>query len=329
MGLSKPPKARPEGGVLASVLRALFGAALVALMGGFLWALSIATGVEGAETVDPATGPGRFVNVSAGTIHLREHGSASQPAILFIHDFDINGGRQWVDLVEDLDGFYSIMPDMIDFGYSTRLEERGRSHTVVGRAESMIDLLERMEIDEAVVVGAGLGGEVAAQMAALSPEVVSSLVLITPEIYGPEPQWYEWVHGWPVLGEAYNFTFFGASRSAAKRYAAGCETGGWCPNEATRQEREVTARVRGTTNALNAMGATAPASTLPSGLSNIAAPTLILWGDGDTVTPLSDGQTLAESIVGASLTLVPGTGHRPQLEDPVATAGLVAEFVGG
>jgi pimeloyl-ACP methyl ester carboxylesterase len=248
---------------------------------------------------------------------------------LFLHDFDVNGGRQWLPLQELLDGYYRLMPDMVDFGYSTRLGEVGRPHTVVGRAEAAIDLLGALQVERVHVVGAGLGGVVAAQMAALNPDLVVKLVLITPEMYGPEPPWHDRLRSWPVVGEAYNFTFFGASNTASRRYAAGCEGGGWCPDEATRAEREITARVRGTTDAFTAYSATPAATTLPGALSSIAAPTLILWGERDQITPLSDGETLAGALASATLTIVPGTGHRPHLEDPALTGQFIGEFLGG
>ncbi|HKX73942.1 MAG TPA: alpha/beta hydrolase [Acidimicrobiia bacterium] len=330
MALTKPPKVQGRGGPLAAVFRLLIGVVLVALMGGFLWALSVAGGIDAAETVDPAfTAPGRLVPVGDLTLHLREEGRPGQPAVLFLHDFDVNGGRQWLPLQESLDGYYRLMPDMVDFGYSTRLGDVGRPHTVVGRAEATIDLLNVLQIEEVHLVGAGLGGVVAAQVAALQPDLVVGLVMIAPEMYGPAPKWHEQLRSWPLIGEAYNFTFFGASSSAARRYAAGCEEGGWCPDDTTRAEREVTSRVRGTTEAFTAFSATPAATTLPGALSSIIAPTLILWGERDQLTPLSEGETLAGAIASATLTIVPGTGHRPHLEDPVVTGQFIGEFLGG
>ncbi|HUO45617.1 MAG TPA: alpha/beta hydrolase [Acidimicrobiia bacterium] len=311
-------------------MRALFGAALIALMGAFLWALSIATGVEAAETIDPhLTAPGRILNVGDLAVHIREEGAEGQPAVLLLHDFDVAGGYQWLGVTELFEGYRIVIPDLVGFGYSSRLEDMGRPHTVIGRAENLALLLERLEIESSSVIGAGYGGVVAAQLAALRPDLVENLVLVSPEIFGPPPSWYRFLHGWPVLGEAYNFTAHGASRSASNRYAAGCEDGGWCPDGEALAEREVTARVRGTTAAFNAFGSTPAATTLPGALSSIAAPTLVLWGAHDDVTPLSDGEDVAAAIPGASLSVIPGTGHRPHLEEPAVTTGLIIDFLAG
>jgi pimeloyl-ACP methyl ester carboxylesterase len=47
----------------------------------------------------------------------------------------------------------------------------------------------------------------------------------------------------------------------------------------------------------------------------------------DALTPLSQGEQIRAEITGAEFLLVPGTGHRPHLEDPVATAGFIGAFL--
>lgn len=44
-------------------------------------------------------------------------------------------------------------------------------------------------------------------------------------------------------------------------------------------------------------------------LANIKASTLLIWGEKDTATPLSDGQALERLIPGAGLVVLPGAGH--------------------
>jgi pimeloyl-ACP methyl ester carboxylesterase len=188
-------------------------------------------------------------------------------------------------------------------------------------------MLEELGISNLTVVGAGLGGSVAAQMASLKPDVVDRLVLIAPEILGPEPSWQSILYRLPSVGDALTFTFIGAGARADARYADGCGNGGYCPDAEARAARQTAAMVPGTTDALTAMFSTPPASTLPDSLGTITVPTLIVWGDNDTVTPLSQGQDLQRALVGSSLEIVAGAGHRPHLEDPEATATLISAFL--
>jgi pimeloyl-ACP methyl ester carboxylesterase len=85
--------------------------------------------------------------------------------------------------------------------------------------------------------------------------------------------------------------------------------------------------VPGTTDALTAMFATPPASTLPDSLGTITAPTLIVWGADDTTTPLSQAEDLQRTLVNSSVEIVAGAGHRLHLEDPETTAALISTFL--
>lgn len=329
MSLTKPPSSKPQRGIFSSIFRLILIVVTVVLLGGLIWAFAVANQIEGEETVDPTIAPpGRFIAVPGFVpVHLLEEGSSARPAVLFVHDFDVAGGRQWLAVADELSEYRAIMPDLVGFGYSPRLEDQSRLHTVVGKAEVLAALLEELEIESASVVGAGSGAAVAAQLAARRPDLVDRLVLIDAEIFGPKPAWHEFFSSWPIIGDAYNFTFHGASPTATRRYQEGCDDGGWCPDAEAVAVREETARVVGTAASFTALAATPPASTLPDDFSLITAPTLILWGELDTLTPVSQGEQLRTAIDGAEITLVPGARHRPHLEDPAATAAFIAAFL--
>ena len=62
-------------------------------------------------------------------------------------------------------------------------------------------------------------------------------------------------------------------------------------------------------------------------LDQIKAPTLIVWGDQDTIVPLSDQRTLAKTIVGSRLLVYHGVGHALYCEEPVRFASDLAAFI--
>jgi pimeloyl-ACP methyl ester carboxylesterase len=45
-------------------------------------------------------------------------------------------------------------------------------------------------------------------------------------------------------------------------------------------------------------------------------PTAVLWGNQDTITPIDQAADLLTLLPQASLTVLPGLGHIPQIEDP-------------
>jgi pimeloyl-ACP methyl ester carboxylesterase len=327
MSLARPPK-KQGSSPIAVLGRFLATVIFLAIVGGLGWAIVVNGSIQDTETLDRAVvAPGTIVSIPGLTdVHVQTTGSGEP--IMFIHDFDLAGGFQWEKMVELLPGYRLLMPDLVDFGFSARPSHRVRLHTVVGQAETLLALLEEMGISKVSVVGAGLGGTIAAQMASLEPGVIDRLILITPEILGPEPSWESMLYRLPTVGDALTFTFIGAGGRADSRYAAGCGTGGYCPDDETRATRNAAAMVPGTTDALTAMFTTPPASTLPDSLSTITAPTLIIWGGDDVSTPLSQGQELQNAMADSSLEAVAGAGHRPHLEDPEATAALIANFLG-
>lgn len=62
-------------------------------------------------------------------------------------------------------------------------------------------------------------------------------------------------------------------------------------------------------------------------LREITAPTLVLVGADDIVTPVADAEALAAGIPGARLLVLPRGGHVPQLEDPDAVWDAVLAFL--
>ena len=56
-------------------------------------------------------------------------------------------------------------------------------------------------------------------------------------------------------------------------------------------------------------------------------PTLLIWGDKDTITPLWQGEKLNKTIPRSSLTVLKGLGHIPQIEDPVSFNRTLLPFL--
>jgi pimeloyl-ACP methyl ester carboxylesterase len=69
-----------------------------------------------------------------------------------------------------------------------------------------------------------------------------------------------------------------------------------------------------------------PDKGLRKRLHRVAAPTLLLWGDGDRANPLPYADEWQRRVKGAALRLMPG-GHMLIHESPDATADVVAEFL--
>src|ERR1700683_3192989 len=62
-------------------------------------------------------------------------------------------------------------------------------------------------------------------------------------------------------------------------------------------------------------------------IHRIAAPTLIVWGDGDCIIAPDYAKEFAKRIAGARVQLIAKAGHLPQLEQPEAVAKAVLGFL--
>ena len=62
-------------------------------------------------------------------------------------------------------------------------------------------------------------------------------------------------------------------------------------------------------------------------LAEIKAPTLIIWGDNDTIVPRSDQEKLKAGIKGSRLAVYPGVGHAIYWEQPVQVASDLVVFI--
>lgn len=61
-------------------------------------------------------------------------------------------------------------------------------------------------------------------------------------------------------------------------------------------------------------------------MPSIKSPTLLIWGEEDTATPLSDAKTMEKLIPDAALVSFPGCGHYSFLDNPFGFKTVVSSF---
>ncbi|MEH7306973.1 alpha/beta fold hydrolase [Neobacillus drentensis] len=62
-------------------------------------------------------------------------------------------------------------------------------------------------------------------------------------------------------------------------------------------------------------------------LSSISVPTLVICGELDRVTPVSESRIFHEAIKDSKFVTIPGTGHLCYQEDPTSFNGIVQDFL--
>lgn len=115
--------------------------------------------------------------VELGEYRMNYAAQGSGPAMLMLHGSDKREDWSvWKPLMPLSKSYSLIIPDLIGFGASTKPPE---TPDYVAQARVLHELMDRLEVDKAVLVGTSWGGQVALQLAADWPERVDSLVLIS------------------------------------------------------------------------------------------------------------------------------------------------------
>jgi pimeloyl-ACP methyl ester carboxylesterase len=63
-------------------------------------------------------------------------------------------------------------------------------------------------------------------------------------------------------------------------------------------------------------------------LPRISAPTLLIWGEHDPVTPVEDAESIARLVPGARLVLIDGASHNPMADQPEVFNRELLRFLG-
>ena len=62
-------------------------------------------------------------------------------------------------------------------------------------------------------------------------------------------------------------------------------------------------------------------------IGNISCPTLLIWGENDTATPLSDAEIIKSLIPDSGLCVIKDTGHYSFCEKPYEAAAILRSFI--
>ncbi len=302
---------------------------LAAFGAGALAASALVVGnkrVDAWETLAPEdAGAGDFVTLSDGArMHYVTRGEHGSPVIL-IHGL-MDSALNWSKNLDALAQTHRVWAiDLIGFGFSSRVT--APTYSLKYFARTVREFMDAQGITRASIVGHSLGGAVALELALAEPARVERLILIAPGTYVVNiPFALNLAARVPyipraLIGMAMTST---RARVSAQRNALG-NPARFDPQAARQYARPL--HVKGTADALVAMAASPRASGLPAGLKNIAAPTLILWGDKDLAVPVEHGGHHERNLPNAEFVILEGTGHTPQIEYPDAVNRLVIDFL--
>jgi pimeloyl-ACP methyl ester carboxylesterase len=261
---------------------------------------------------------------------MRSLTTGTGPSLLLLHGL-LGTADAWGPAMQPLAANSTVYaPDALGIGGSDRVP--GLDVSLIATADRLVEFMDAKGIRQADIVGTSHGGSVALMLAALHPERVRSLVLHAPanpfsDIADPIIRFYR-----TALGRWF------ASRLPAVPAGMQSLALGRMYGDATRirngsLERYIASlRIPGTVSYILSildrweLDMAALEAALP-GVRKVR--TLLLWGDRDRAVSLRSGEKLAEYFDHATLLVIPGAGHLPHEEVPVAFAGAISSFLGG
>ncbi len=177
----------------------------------------------------------------------------------------------------------------------------------------LIEELVRVEnIQNPTLVGHSFGGRVGLLFASRNP--VGKLILV--DAAGVKPRrslkYYYKVYSFKASRKVLT-TIFGQERGMKMVDRLRGKRGSADYNNATPQMRRILSKV------VN--------EDLKHVMPSITAPTLLIWGENDTATPLSDAKTMEKLIPDAGLVSFPGCGHYSFLDNPAQFAAVLRSFL--
>jgi pimeloyl-ACP methyl ester carboxylesterase len=299
---------------------------------GLLWLYHEAPDIAAAELAAIyGKPPSRYLELPSGTrARYQDHPSenhGASPTILLLHGGNMSL-ESWASWVERLRGSARIVTvDLPGHGLTGATLEK--DYSIAGLVTFVDQFTTALKLDRPfVVAGHSTGGQVAWRFALRRPERIEKLVLVAPGGVappgGPQAAAYRIA---ALPGGALLLRLF-ASRS---RFAAGLRTVFHHKSVVTAEMVDLyfaMSRREGTREAtFTRLRSASFDPAMVAHLSDIEAPTLIIWGLNDTVSPVEQSATFTRAIRAARLVTYDGCGHFPMVEFPDPTVSDLRSFL--
>ncbi|MFO1337958.1 MAG: alpha/beta fold hydrolase [Burkholderiaceae bacterium] len=275
--------------------------------------------------------PSDFIEVKGQTVHLRDEGPRDDATpIVLIHgtSASLHTWEGWVAGLKTQRRVISF--DLPGFGLTGPFAGQYAPDDYRGDtlARFVVDLLDQLHVQKAVLAGNSLGGEVAWRVAALAPARVDRLVLVDASGYAFEPE--DMPIGFriarlPVLSALSEWFLPRGLVEASVQNVYGN------PAKVTPAlvDRYFELNLReGNRHALRLRMRQLNLGDDAARIATLKLPTLVIWGGRDRLIPPANGDHFVRDIAGSRLVVFPELGHVPHEEDPARTLAAVKDFLG-
>jgi pimeloyl-ACP methyl ester carboxylesterase len=253
------------------------------------------------------------------------------PALLLLHGIT-DSSATWEGVAPSLaEHFTLIAPDLLGHGESAT--PRG-DYSLGAHASGVRDILTALGIERVTVVGHSLGGGIAMQFAYQFPERTERLVLVSSGGLGRE------VHFLLRAAALPGADYVLPALTSGGLIGVGRGVGGLLKRLRLAPGEDLQVLAQGFASLDNAGSRQAFLHTVravidPSGQRVSAQdrlslagllPSLIVWGERDSIIPIEHGVAAHEAMPGSRFEVFPDAGHMPHDADPERFAELLIDF---
>ncbi|NOZ11588.1 MAG: alpha/beta fold hydrolase [Gammaproteobacteria bacterium] len=270
----------------------------------------------------------RVDSLSGPDLYYETQGQGSP--MLFVHGF-ANNLSSWASIREPLSRHHQLwLLDLKGFGRSPKPDDD--YYSVYDHAAQVIRFIRRHDLRRFTLVGHSMGGGVALAVTLYllrrEPERIAQLVLIDSAAYPQTLPIFLSLLQWPLLPDLIGPTL-------SKRWLVRMLLQRLYFNNALISDASVDALATafaqpGADRALIRTGRQIRPQDhhkISSRYSEITLPTVIIWGQEDTIVPVAMGERLHRAIKGSGFFVLERCGHMPHMECPRRTVTTIENFL--
>jgi pimeloyl-ACP methyl ester carboxylesterase len=255
-----------------------------------------------------------ITTAKGASVRVREGGSGAD--VVFVHD--VTGLLDRIPFLEQLaEDHHVVAPELPGYGESTGEE---LLEDMLDFALHGWDVCSAFGLSRPTLIGLGMGGMIAAEMAALAPGDLSRLVLVAPLGLwldeAPIPDMFS------MLPYEFPRALFADARAGTEMLLAGGED--FTDLEALKDFYVGNTRRLGTAGKILFP---IPNRRLAKRLYRVITPTLLVWGERDGFVPPVYAGRWADLLPRVDTVTIPAAGHMVPYEQPDAFLSLVVPFL--
>lgn len=249
------------------------------------------------------------ININGLRMHYDESGPKDGSPIVLLHGWGCNH-TTLASVRKVLEGKMHVFSfDLPGFGQSP---EPGAVWGIEEYTRFTESAIEQLGIKRPILLGHSFGGRISILMS--SRRDVSKVLLV--DAAGVKPRhslsWYFKVYTYKLGKKVYPL-LLGKKKANERIEAARRKRGSSDYNNATPMMRAILSKC------VN--------EDLCSVMPSIKAPTLLIWGENDTATPLADAKKMERLIPDAGLVSFAGCGHYSFLDNPAGFKAVICSFL--